>query len=69
MLSLTARSSLLRPRDADALRAELRAIAGVGVPVAFGGEVLDDTLLLTEFVGTRTGGMRGLVVRPSAGLG
>ena len=61
---------LLRPRDADALRAEMRHVASVaGVPVMFGGEVQDDTLLLTEFVGTRTGGLRGLAVRPSAGLG
>ena len=43
------------------------ACAGAGVPVMFGGEVQDDTLLLTEFFGTRTGGMRGLAVRPSAG--
>ena len=61
---------LLRPRDADALRAEMRHVASVaGVPVMFGGEVQDDTLLLTEFLGTRTGGLRGLAVRPSAGLG
>ena len=61
---------LLRPRDADALRAEMRHVASVaGVPDMFGGEVHDDTLLLTEFVGTRTGGLRGLAVRPSAGLG
>jgi len=31
--------------------------------------VHDDTLLLTEFFGTRTCGMRGLAVLPSAGLG
>jgi DNA-binding CsgD family transcriptional regulator len=63
-------SSLLRPRDADALRAELRRVADEsGMPLAFGGEVHDDTLLLTEFFGARTGGMRGLAVMPSAGLG
>jgi DNA-binding CsgD family transcriptional regulator len=63
-------SPLLRPRDADALRAELRWIASTtGLPVAFGGEVFDRTLLLTEFVGARTGGLRGLAVRPSSGLG
>jgi len=63
-------SSLLRPRDADALRAELRRVAEEsGMPLTFGGEVHDDTLLLTEFFGTRTGGMRGLAVLPSAGLG
>ncbi|HEV7419909.1 MAG TPA: LuxR C-terminal-related transcriptional regulator [Mycobacterium sp.] len=61
---------LLRPRDADALRAELRHVATVaGLPVTFGGEVHDDTLLLTEFLGTRTSLMRGLAVLPSSGLG
>lgn len=61
---------LLRPRDADALRAELRGVAAAtGLPVAFGGEVHDGTLLLSEFFGTRTAAMRGLAVRPSAGLG
>lgn len=64
------RTSLLRPRDADAVRAELRRMAGdTGLPMTFGGEVHGDTLLLTEFFGTRTGAMRGLAVRPSAGLG
>lgn len=63
-------ASLLRPRDGDALRAELRQVAAVtGLPLAFGGEVHGDTLLLTEFFGARTAGMRGLAVRPSAGLG
>jgi LuxR family transcriptional regulator, regulator of acetate metabolism len=63
-------ASILRPRDADALRAELRHLAAAaGLPVAFGGEVHGETLLLTEFVGTRTSSMRGLAVRPSAGLG
>jgi hypothetical protein len=61
---------LLRPRDADALRAELRRIADESaMPLTFGGEVHDDTLLLTEFFGARTAGMRGLAVLPSAGLG
>jgi DNA-binding CsgD family transcriptional regulator len=63
-------SPLLRPRDADALRAELRRIASLtGLPVTFGGEVFDRTLLLTEFVGARTSGLRGLAVRPNSGLG
>jgi DNA-binding CsgD family transcriptional regulator len=39
------------------------------MPLTFGGEVHDDTLLLTEFFGARTAGMRGLAVMPSAGLG
>ncbi len=67
---MVARSPLLRPRDADALRAELRRVAEESaVPLTFGGEVHEDTLLLTEFFGTRTSGMRGLAVMPSAGLG
>ena len=62
--------SLLRPRDTDAVRAELRRVAvEAGVPVLFGGEVAGDALLLSEFVGTRTGLLRGLVVRSSSGLG
>jgi LuxR family transcriptional regulator, regulator of acetate metabolism len=65
-----ARSPLLRPRDTDALRAELRHLASKGgVPVLFGGEVHGDALPLTEFVGTRTGRLRGLVVRSNSGLG
>lgn len=67
---MLAGSSLLRPRDTDALRAELRRVAQEsGMPLTFGGEVHEDTLLLTEFFGARTGGMRGLAVLPSAGLG
>ena len=62
--------TVFRPRDGDAVRAELRHVAvETGVPVLFGGEVHGDTLLLTEFVGTRTSGLRGLAVRPSSGLG
>lgn len=61
---------LRRPRDADAVRAELRRMAtDTGLPMAFGGQVHDDTLLLSEFFGTRTGAMRGLAVLPRAGLG
>ncbi len=62
--------ALLRPRDADALRATLRAIAAEGdLPLLFGGEVHNDTLLLSEFSGTRTQNLRGLAVHPSSGLG
>jgi LuxR family transcriptional regulator, regulator of acetate metabolism len=63
-------SQFLRPRDTDALRAELRYVAAEGaVPVLFGGEVHGDTLLLSEFFGTRTAMLRGLAIRPSSGLG
>ncbi|GAA2421038.1 LuxR C-terminal-related transcriptional regulator [Mycolicibacterium llatzerense] len=67
---MTTGPTLLRPRDTDAVRAELRRIGTEGaVPVMFGGEVHDDALLLTEFYGTRTGRLRGLVVRSTLGLG
>jgi DNA-binding CsgD family transcriptional regulator len=63
-------SPLLRPRDSDALRAELRRVALLGeVPVMFGGEVHGDTLVITEYLGVRTSGLRGLAVRPNSGLG
>ncbi|WP_327150414.1 helix-turn-helix transcriptional regulator [Nocardia sp. NBC_01329] len=62
--------SLLRPRDGDALRAEIRRLAGTaGAPVVFGGEVDADTLRLTEFSGVRTNGLRGLSVTRASGLG
>ncbi|CAJ1587283.1 helix-turn-helix transcriptional regulator [[Mycobacterium] wendilense] len=63
-------SGLLRPRDTDVVRAELRRLAtDGGIPVLFGGEVRGGALVLSEFVGTRTGLLRGVVVRPSTGLG
>lgn len=63
-------TSLLRPRDGDALRAEIRWVARrANVPVVFGGPVDEDTLLLTEFVGTVTTGLRGLSVLRTSGLG
>ncbi|ORB27821.1 helix-turn-helix transcriptional regulator [Mycolicibacterium parafortuitum] len=67
---MSAVSPLLRPRDGDALRAELRRVAALGgVPVLFGGEVHEDTLLISEYHGLRTGGLRGLAVRSNSGLG
>lgn len=67
---MTAPPALLRPRDSDALRAEIRRVAGTtGVPVVFGGAVQADTLLLSEFRGVRTNGLRGLSVRRASGLG
>lgn len=35
----------------------------------FGGEVHGDTLLISEYHGVRTGGLRGLAVRSNSGLG
>ncbi|SQI29290.1 LuxR family transcriptional regulator [Rhodococcus coprophilus] len=63
-------SPLLRPRDADALRFELRRTASQAqLPVVFAGEVRDDNLHLSEFFGTRTNKLAGVVVPPRAGLG
>ncbi len=63
-------ADLLRPRDADALRAELRRVANVSrMPVVFGGPVDKGTLTLSEFFGTRTNAMRGLAVTPATGVG
>lgn len=41
----------------------------LGTPVAFAGPVTDSALQLTQFLGTRTRGLRGLTVVPGAGLG
>jgi len=61
---------VLRPRDADAVRAELRAVrAALDVPLAFGGEVTGGTLVISELLGTRTAGLRGLTVPAGSGLG
>ncbi|MCJ0904803.1 LuxR C-terminal-related transcriptional regulator [Rhodococcus sp. ARC_M6] len=52
------------------MRSELRSIAAQGVvPVLFGGEVQDETLHLTEFVGTRTNNLKGLAIPPRSGMG
>lgn len=61
---------LLRPRDGDALRAELRRVSTVsGVPVVFGGEVTGEILHLSQFFGTRTRGLEGLTIHSRSGLG
>lgn len=61
---------MLRPRDGDALRGELRSVASqAGIPVLFGGTVADDTLYLSEFVGTRTNTLAGLSIARRSGLG
>ncbi|MEV6275140.1 LuxR C-terminal-related transcriptional regulator [Nocardia sp. NPDC051832] len=61
----------LRPRDDDALRGELRLVARESAaPVVFGGAVqAGDVLMLSEFVGTRTRGLHGLLIPPASGLG
>lgn len=67
---MTGPDSLLRPRDSDALRDEMRRLATRSeTPVLFGGEVHGGTLVLTEFAGTRTNGLRGLAVDAQSGLG
>jgi DNA-binding CsgD family transcriptional regulator len=61
---------LLRPDDADVVRAELRALRGdLGVPLVFGGQVTEGTLLISELLGARGAGLRGLHVPTGSGLG
>ena len=63
-------SELLRPDDSVAVRGALRAVRRrTGAPLAFGGQLLEGDVRLTEFDGLRTQGLRGLVLRPGAGLG
>ncbi|WP_344137898.1 helix-turn-helix transcriptional regulator [Saccharopolyspora halophila] len=62
--------ALLRPRDEDAVGAELRAVRGkLDVGLTFGGRVTDGTLRISELQGARTGGLRGLDVPAGSGLG
>ncbi|MDQ0383141.1 LuxR C-terminal-related transcriptional regulator [Amycolatopsis thermophila] len=52
------------------LHAELRnAARSAGLPVVFGGEVVDGRLRLSGFVGTRTSALHDLAILPGAGLG
>lgn len=63
-------TDLLRPRDGDALRAELRQVVRTsGIPVVFGGQISAETLCLSEFHGTRTRGLDGLLIPSRSGLG
>ncbi|MFC7344780.1 LuxR C-terminal-related transcriptional regulator [Saccharopolyspora griseoalba] len=62
--------ALLRPRDEDAVGAELRTVrSSLGVGLTFGGRVTGDTLHISELQGARTGGLRGLEVPAGFGLG
>ncbi|MDR7304276.1 helix-turn-helix transcriptional regulator [Haloactinomyces albus] len=64
------RHPLMRPDDADAFRQALRSVQRrTEVPLVFGGQVLNGALRLSEFLGARTSGLRGLSVFPGAGLG
>ena len=54
----------------DVLRSAVRdAARRTGLPVVFGGAVDRGRLVLSDFHGTTTGAMKGLVVRRGAGLG
>ncbi|MDX5456009.1 MAG: DNA-binding response regulator, partial [Rhodococcus sp. (in: high G+C Gram-positive bacteria)] len=64
------RHAQLRPSDEDALRAELRRLqTSTGMPVLFGGTVHGGDMLLSGFVGTRSGILRDLVISSECGLG
>ncbi|WP_204868536.1 MULTISPECIES: LuxR C-terminal-related transcriptional regulator [Nocardiaceae] len=62
---------LLRPRDDDVLRSELRSIAHAwSSPVTlFGGSVSSGTLVISEMLGTRTAALKNLTISPRSGLG
>ncbi|MGW2566126.1 LuxR C-terminal-related transcriptional regulator [Streptomyces sp. NPDC001537] len=62
--------ALLRPDDRDALRQALRQLHDRSdIPVLFGGQVENRLLSLSQFIGVRTAGLRGLSVRAETGLG
>ncbi|WP_406222136.1 LuxR C-terminal-related transcriptional regulator [Streptomyces canus] len=62
--------ALLRPDDGDALRQALRQLHDhSGIPVLFGGQVENTLLSLSQYIGVRTAGLRGLRVRAETGLG
>ncbi|MFI5681117.1 helix-turn-helix transcriptional regulator [Streptomyces cellulosae] len=62
--------ALLRPDDDDALRQALRRLHDhSGIPVLFGGQVENTLLSLSQYIGVRTAGLRGLRVRAETGLG
>ncbi|WP_116248048.1 LuxR C-terminal-related transcriptional regulator [Nocardiopsis sp. FIRDI 009] len=64
------RSGPMRPDDGDAFRLALRtARRGAGLPVAFGGVATEGGMRLTQFIGVRTNGLRGLRVAAASGLG
>lgn len=66
---MTARTEF-PPDDADAFRRAVHAVQHrTGAPVSFAGPATGGTLQLTEFLGTRTNGLRGLAVARGAGLG
>jgi len=61
---------MLRSRDDDALRACLRRLhRELDLSVFFGGMSIEGLPLLTQVVGTRTDGIRGLSILPGLGLG
>jgi DNA-binding CsgD family transcriptional regulator len=60
----------MRPDDGGAFRQALRlAHQRADLPVVFGGPVQGGVLTLTQFVGVRTAGLRGLTVFAATGLG
>ncbi|MHC5263227.1 helix-turn-helix transcriptional regulator [Streptomyces sp. UC4497] len=60
----------MRPDDGDAIRQALRLVQRRSdIPITFGGPVRGDVLRLTEHLGVRTAGLRGLAVAASTGLG
>ncbi|RZQ60175.1 GAF domain-containing protein [Amycolatopsis suaedae] len=60
----------MRPADGELYRRALRGIRHrTGVPLAFAGQLHDQRLVLSEFLGARTTGLRDLHVEPGKGVG
>jgi DNA-binding CsgD family transcriptional regulator len=66
----TGRPDTGRPDDGAAYRQALRLTRDrAGVPLAFGGQLTGDHVVLEEFLGAQTGSLHGLHVRQGRGIG
>jgi DNA-binding CsgD family transcriptional regulator len=60
----------VRPDDVIAYRKALRIVRQhTGVPLVFGGQILDRTLVLSDVIGARSNALRGLRIDPGKGAG
>lgn len=65
-----ANDDVCRPSDRDLLKGAIRQLAAqTGIEVIFAGLVDHGELVITEFVGTTTQGLRNLNVQPGEGVG
>ncbi|TFD08888.1 hypothetical protein E3T35_15970 [Cryobacterium sp. TMT1-2-2] len=65
-----ANDDVYRPSDRDLLKGAIRQLAAqTGIAVIFAGLVNHGELVITEFVGTTTQGLKNLNVQPGEGVG